>query len=135
MTIDMEQFDEFEPRITSAENLPKGWFWMEFEDGSGMLISPDKKPYFSYDRQPYHQEGGVEYEETYRPGRVEFDVYWGDYSKFKNHMELTVRERYLHLSEKSPNERKTLSEWKSEAQQSEKSSSEIEQQNKAVPER
>lgn len=50
--IDMEHehiMDEPEDVLTTQ--LPEGWYWKEYEDGSGSLNSPDGKDYFSYDRQ------------------------------------------------------------------------------------
>lgn len=37
------------PIRTPAENLPSGWQWVKYNDGSGHLESPDGQDYFSYD--------------------------------------------------------------------------------------
>ncbi len=34
---------------TLAKTLPEGWIWIDYDDGSGCLESPDRTTYFSYD--------------------------------------------------------------------------------------
>ena len=36
---------------TPAKTLPKGWVWVDYNDGSGHLESPDGFRYFSYDME------------------------------------------------------------------------------------
>lgn len=43
------EFNEFGIKETQAENLPEGWVWQQYDDGSGHLKSPDGTDYFSYD--------------------------------------------------------------------------------------
>lgn len=51
------EFDDFyiegniEENLTPATNLPEGWFWRDYDDGSGSLKSPDGYSYYSYDLQ------------------------------------------------------------------------------------
>lgn len=51
-------YDYFErpPRTTPAANLPDGWVWVDYWDGSGSLHSPNDKQYFSYDLQTYEYD-------------------------------------------------------------------------------
>lgn len=37
------------PEIVPVEDLPEGWSWINYMDGSGCLESPDGKDYFSFD--------------------------------------------------------------------------------------
>jgi hypothetical protein len=37
--------------LTSASDLPKGWSWNDYDDGSGSLKSPNGRSYYSYDLQ------------------------------------------------------------------------------------
>ncbi|WP_343662839.1 DUF6449 domain-containing protein [Chryseobacterium mucoviscidosis] len=47
------EFDEFyiEETLTPATNLPEGWIWRDYDDGSGSLRSPSGYSYYSYDLQ------------------------------------------------------------------------------------
>lgn len=51
------EFDDFyieeniEENLTPATNLPEGWVWRDYDDGSGSLKSPDGYSYYSYDLQ------------------------------------------------------------------------------------
>lgn len=51
--LDDVTYDFFEesPETTPATNLPDGWVWVDYWDGSGSLHSPNDKQYFSYDLQ------------------------------------------------------------------------------------
>jgi hypothetical protein len=35
--------------LTQAENLPEGWTWRDYDDGSGSILNPKGNPKFSYD--------------------------------------------------------------------------------------
>jgi hypothetical protein len=37
--------------MISASDLPEGWMWNDYDDGSGSLRSPDGHSYYSYDLQ------------------------------------------------------------------------------------
>ncbi|KUJ54340.1 MULTISPECIES: hypothetical protein [Chryseobacterium] len=51
------EFDDFyieeniEENLTPATNLPEGWVWRDYDDGSGSLKSPAGYSYYSYDLQ------------------------------------------------------------------------------------
>lgn len=51
------EFDDFyieeniEENLTPATNLPEGWTWRDYDDGSGSLKSPNGYSYYSYDLQ------------------------------------------------------------------------------------
>lgn len=50
-TLYFESDNEYKLTIKQAKNLPNGWTWYHYEDGSGSLRSPDEKEhYFSYDK-------------------------------------------------------------------------------------
>jgi len=70
-------------------NLPDGYKWEHYEDGSGSIIGPDNKSYFSYDRQPYHNVDGVEYK---RDDKTSWDVHWDGFASFKRFAEGKIRE-------------------------------------------
>lgn len=69
--IDRSTFEiEKDAKIEQAENLPKGWLWRQYSDGSGHLESPDSKIFFIYD-----QETG-EYKETDESKWTSWNGYW-----------------------------------------------------------
>lgn len=47
---------DFEELLNNVSDLPRGWNWNDYEDGSGSLVSPDGHSYYSYDlqTQEYH---------------------------------------------------------------------------------
>lgn len=80
-----EDEDDFTPTITPAASLPDGWFWRDFNDGSGGLQSPDRKTHFDYDLHTcYGYIGGIEYKDR-QDG--EWDVFFGCLSEFKEFAE------------------------------------------------
>lgn len=92
--------------VSPAKSLPHGWAWEEWDDGSGHLKSPVGKHCFFYDRAPYANEGGIEYQET---SNSTWDVFWGTMSGFKKHAEGVVKEKYLDDKAISHNESKQAS--------------------------
>jgi len=70
-------------------NLPEGYKWQHFEDGSGSILGPDNKRYFRYDRQPYANVDGVEYK---RDDSDSWSVFWDGFSDFKCFAEAQIRE-------------------------------------------
>lgn len=46
---DETDLDSFTKVKEQAKLLPGGWFWTDYDDGSGRLKSPDGKSFFSYD--------------------------------------------------------------------------------------
>ncbi len=43
--------ENIEENLTPATNLPEGWTWRDYDDGSGSLKSPNGYSYYSYDLQ------------------------------------------------------------------------------------
>lgn len=62
--VEKEPEDDLTPNHSAAGTLLTGWMWEEWDDGSGDLKSPDGKRYFSYDRAPYANSGGIEFKTT-----------------------------------------------------------------------
>lgn len=80
---------EDDVKIEQAKNLPKGWLWHQYSDGSGHLESPDGKSFFIYD-----QETG-EYKETDKSEWTFWNEYWdaqqiNNLKKFKTFAEHEV---------------------------------------------
>ena len=46
---DFDNIDEEEAVKVKAKNLPEGWYWVKYYDGSGNLQAPDGKEYMIYD--------------------------------------------------------------------------------------
>ena len=46
---DFDNIDEEEAVKVKAKNLPEGWYWIKYYDGSGNLQAPDGKEYMIYD--------------------------------------------------------------------------------------
>lgn len=68
----------------TESNLPVGYFWDCYEDGSGRICGPNKTSYFSYDCAPYANVGWIEYQRV-RLGS--WDVFDGTLSEFKQYAE------------------------------------------------
>lgn len=81
---------EAPPTVVPAKGLPEGWVWRCYSDASGSLVSPEGWHRFSYDQQPYHAQGGIEYQDN-RDGS-QWHVYWGDFDQFREAMESKVTE-------------------------------------------
>lgn len=73
---------------TEIVNLPAGYAWKHYEDGSGSIIGPNGTTYFSYDRQPYANVGAVEYK---RDDNTSWSVYWDGFATFKRFAESEIR--------------------------------------------
>lgn len=69
-------------------NLPEGYKWNHYEDGSGSITGPDGKRYFAYDCQPYGNAAGIEYQMT---DTSAWSVFWDGFSAFKKFAEETLR--------------------------------------------
>ena len=81
------------PHDVPASILPSGWHWVDYDDGSGHLQSPAGEKYFSYDRAPYANQGGIEYKEWAQDW---YGPFWGTFSDFKSYAESVVGRKYLH---------------------------------------
>ncbi len=88
--------DDLTPHISKAATLPVGWGWEEWIDGSGLLRSPDGIVFFDYDRNPYANQGGIEFRAT---TEHPYDVFWGSLSEFKDHAESAVIQNFLQKKE------------------------------------
>ena len=76
----------------SVENplqLPKGWYWKDYDDGSGSLYAPDGTWYFGYDLSPYSNCAGIEYQ---KEKDASWDIYWGSLAGFKARVALCVKD-------------------------------------------
>ena len=75
----------------TESNLPEGYYWECFEDGSGSICGPDKKTYFRYDCAPYANVGWIEYQSERFSS---WDIFDGTLSEFKKFAE----ERLLNMT-------------------------------------
>lgn len=80
--------DEY--KITSAKTLPTGWYWKDWDDGSGSLIAPDSTRHYSYDLLSYYAQSGIEYQET-NDLFCPWNVFWGTLDEFKQYAENSIR--------------------------------------------
>mgnify|MGYP006925694591 CR=1 FL=1 len=77
--LDSPEEDEIEKTIRPAANLPEGFQWVIWDDGSGHLQHPDGTISFDFDFLPYASLGGIEY----RKSTIEhFSVFWGTRNEF-----------------------------------------------------
>lgn len=85
-----------------AENLPEGWIWINYDDGSGYLQSPDGKEYFEYDwtTGEYKVTPDKSYDffmvENYQSGGYSI----GGFDKFKEYAEDYINKNILNEIEK-----------------------------------
>lgn len=77
---------EEDKQIIEAKSLPKGWKWIEYNDGSGHLNSPDDENYFFYDLQT--KEYKIKKDEHY-------DLYTGTFFDFKKYAEKYIIENIM----------------------------------------
>ena len=84
-----------EPSHVPASYLPEGWMWVQWDDGSGHLTSPNGEKCFEYDLCTI--PGGVEYKESSKHRWSSFD---GGFDEFKEYAESIVQSRCLSLEEK-----------------------------------
>lgn len=86
-------YDEMSPKRVEPSNkilCESGWFWEHYPDGSGHLESKMSKTlYFSYDKQTYASQGGIEYVQPKGKG---WSVFWGNFEDFKKFAEERVVE-------------------------------------------
>lgn len=84
--------EEYKLKTEKAKGLPDGWTWIMFNDGSGCLKSPDNKNYFCYDKIPYANAGGIEYQEYKGKG---WGIYWDSFEEFKMFSEKVILAKYI----------------------------------------
>ena len=82
------KFDEYGQALKSTENLPDGWKWVQYDDGSGHLDSPEHKKYFFYDLST--KEFKIKKDD-------EYEKFEGSFEEFKKYAEKFMK---YHLIEK-----------------------------------
>ena len=99
------------PFKKQAENLPEGWLWVSYNDGSGHLQSPDGQDYFSYDwtTGEYKITSDKSYDffmvENYESGGYSI----GGFDKFQEYAEKYINDNILNKEAKAKtNERKEI---------------------------
>lgn len=94
------EFNEFGIKEIQAENLPEGWVWQQYDDGSGHLKSPDGTDYFCYDwttgeykttREDKHYDFFLD--ENYSTGGYSI----GSFSEFKSYAENWINNNVLKI--------------------------------------
>lgn len=93
--------NELNKRLDNQSQLPPDWKWNDYEDGSGSLRAPDGTSYFSYDRAPYANAGGIEYK---REKGEPWDVYWGSMADFKAYAEEFVLNHIMYNNDETREE-------------------------------
>lgn len=73
---------------TEVTNLPEGYKWNHYEDGSGCIMGPNDTKYFSYDLAPYYNAGWVEYK---KDSLSSWDIYLDGFDIFKRYAEEQIR--------------------------------------------
>ena len=66
-------------KIVQANQLPAGWQWEMYNDGSGSLHGPNSKRFYSYDLAPYATSGLIEYNATGKG----YDTFEGSLDRFR----------------------------------------------------
>ncbi len=84
-----QDLDEFldDGKIVPANQLPAGWQWEMYNDGSGSLHGPNSERYYSYDLAPYATSGLIEYNATGKG----YDTFEGSLDDFRNWAEQQVQ--------------------------------------------
>lgn len=84
-----QDLDEFldDGKIVPANQLPVGWQWEMYNDGSGSLHGPSSERLYSYDLAPYATSGLIEYNATGKG----YDTFEGSLDDFRNWAEQQVQ--------------------------------------------
>lgn len=82
---DLFSEEDFEENLTPASNLPDGWTWNDYDDGSGSLKSPSGHRYYSYDLQ--NQEYTLPYGRREWTGMRDFYDAPKSLNEFKSYVE------------------------------------------------
>lgn len=84
-----QDLDEFldDGKIVPANQLPAGWQWEMYNDGSGSLHGPNSERFYSYDLAPYATSGLIEYNATGKG----YDTFEGSLDDFRNWAEQQVQ--------------------------------------------
>ncbi|MCY0970542.1 hypothetical protein [Chryseobacterium wangxinyae] len=96
----------FEENLTPASDLPDGWTWNDYDDGSGSLKSPSGHKYYSYDLQT--QEYTLPYGRREWTGMRDFYDAPQSLNEFKCYIENDLKEKAVqnNLSPKLSEEEK-----------------------------
>lgn len=84
--------------INKAENLSDGWNWVQYEDASGYLRSPEGKRYFSYDWNTgeYKINEEDKYYDFYLKENYNTNGYSiGSFEEFKEYAEKYINENVI----------------------------------------
>lgn len=98
----------FEENLTPASDLPDGWTWNDYDDGSGSLKSPSGHRYYSYDLQT--QEYTLPYGRREWTGMRDFYDAPKSLNEFKSYVENDLKAKavqnnlYPKLSEEKKND-------------------------------
>lgn len=98
----------FEENLTPASDLPDGWAWNDYDDGSGSLKSPSGHRYYSYDMQT--QEYTLPYVRREWTGMRDFYDAPKSLYEFKSYVENDIKAKavqnnlYPKLSEEEKND-------------------------------
>ena len=87
---DLFSEEDFEEKLIPAAELPEGWTWNEFDDGSGSLKSPSGYRYYSYDLQT--QEYKLPYGRNDWTSMRDFDEAPKSLDEFKSYAEKHLKE-------------------------------------------
>lgn len=82
--------NELSAILQPAENLPEGFFWRIWDDGSGHLLYLDGTESFAFDLAPYCLSGGVEFAQNSKDR--EWNVFWGAKNEFMEFAEWETAE-------------------------------------------
>jgi len=98
----------FEENLIAASDLPDGWTWSDYDDGSGSLKSPSGHRYYSYDLQT--QEYTLPYGRREWTGMSDFYDAPKSLNEFKSYVENDIKAKavqnnlYPKLSEEEKND-------------------------------
>lgn len=83
-----QDLDEFldDGKIVPANQLPAGWQWEMYNDGSGSLHGPNSERFYSYDLAPYATSGLIEYNATGKG----YDTFEGSLDRFREWAEQQI---------------------------------------------
>ena len=83
-----QDLDEFldDGKIVPANQLPAGWQWEMYNDGSGSLHGPNSERFYSYDLAPYATSGLIEYNATGKG----YDTFEGSLNRFREWAEQQI---------------------------------------------
>ena len=90
--------------IKPAENLPEGYIWVMYSDGSGRLQDETGVRLFSYDKAPYANVGWIEYQEYEYGKGMGWSVFQDSFSEFMTYAEECVLKKISKSTESKEND-------------------------------